>query len=130
MKKNKISPLEELRQEKVMVKKEVEECEDRLAESWLYLTDNAGSLLLQGAVNGILHKFGFGGSHKKIEAEDREHEGTSSGIGHGIINTLSAYSPMIWEMVQPMLIQFAVNKFKSIFTRKKKKKKKRKDDDD
>jgi hypothetical protein len=119
MKKNKINPLEELRQEKVIVRKEVADSEDRLAEHWVYLSDNAPSLLMNSAVNGIAGWFGFG--HKQESEQDKSDSG-SNGIMHNILGAVTAYYPLIWEIVQPVLLRFAMNKIKSIFTRKKKKK--------
>ncbi len=127
MKNNSISPLDELRQEKEIVRRECKESEERLAEQWNYLSDNAPSLLLNGAVNGIASWLGFG-SRVGQKSKEQEHETESSGFMQNILGGLTAYYPLIWEMVQPMLWRFAIKKVKSLFT--KKKKKKRSDDDD
>lgn len=119
--KNKLNPLEELRQEKVILRKECAESEERLAEHWSYLSDNAGSLLFQSAMNAVLRKFGFGG----LSSDRKQEEETST--SNSFIGGLSAYYPVIWDLVQPLLWRFIVKKVKSIFSGKKKK---RKDDDD
>ncbi|MDH6308427.1 hypothetical protein M2451_000738 [Dysgonomonas sp. PFB1-18] len=127
MKNNSISPLDELRQEKEIVRRECKESEERLTEQWNYLSDNAPTLLLNGAVNGIASWLGFGtriGQKPKEQERDTE----SSGFMQNMLGGLTAYYPLIWEMVQPMLWRFAIKKVKSLFT--KKKKKKRSDDDD
>lgn len=123
--KNSISPLEELRQEKVIVKRECEEIENRLAGQWAYLSDNAVPLVLDSIVSGIMQKLGFGGHHR-VESQKKDNS-SSVGFANGILGNLSAYTPLLWDLIQPMLWKFAVNKIKSIFTGKKKKKK---DDDD
>lgn len=124
MKKNEISPLDELRQEKIIIKREVAKYEERLAERWLYISDNAVSLLINSAVNGIAAKLGFG---HRIESRERKGNISANGIMQNVMGGLTSYYPLIWEIVQPMLFTYAVKKVKSIFTRKKKK---RKDDDD
>lgn len=116
--KTKLTPLEELRQEKVILRKECAESEGRLAEHWEYLSDNASSLLFQSAVNAVLHKFGFGASNNKKEGE--------ASTSNSLLAGLTAYYPVIWDIVQPLLWRFVVKKVKSIFSGKKK----RKDDDD
>ncbi len=123
MKNNSISPLEELRQEKEIVRRECAESEERLADHWSHFKDNAGSLIFYSAINSIMKGFGFGG---KKESEDKP-ETRSNSLVNGLLSSLTTYYPLIWDMVQPMLIRFAMRKIKSIFSRKKKK---RKDDDD
>lgn len=121
MMKNELTPLELLRQDKEMIRRECAEKEDRLAEHWSYLSDHAGSLIFQSAVNAVLRHFGFG-------PKEKPKEGESEGIvSSGLLSTLTAYYPIVWEFVQPMLIRFVIRKIKSIFSRKKKKK--RRDDD-
>lgn len=126
--KTKMNPLEELRQEKEIVRREVAESEERLGDHWAHLSDNAVPLLLNAAVHGIAGMFGFG---RRIEQKDtrkvEEPEGPV-GIFQTIFNSLVTYYPLIWEIAQPMILRFVINKIKSLFTRKKRRK--RKDDDD
>jgi len=129
--KNKLSPLDELRQEKEIVKRECNESEIRLIEQWAYISDNAVSLLFNSAVNGIIGKLGFSnriGQSGGKEEDDESQEHSSSGIFHNVVSGLTTYYPLIWEIVQPLLWRYAVKKIKSLFSGKKKKK--RKDDDD
>lgn len=121
---NKLTPLQELRQEKAIARQECAESEERLAGHWSYLSDNAGSLLLKSAINAVLHQFGFG-SKEKAKEDD------SNRIVHsGLLGNLIAYYPIVWEIVQPMLFRFVIKKIKSIFSGKKKKKRRDDDDDD
>lgn len=115
--KTKLTPLEELRQEKEIVRRECAESEERLAGHWVYLSDNAGSLLFQSALNAVLKKFGFGGTSSKSKKE--EEVSTSNNLLAG----LTAYYPVIWDLVQPLIWRFVVKKIKSIFSGKKKKRK-------
>lgn len=116
MTKNKLTPLQILRQEKEIAKRECTESEARLAGHWSYLSENATSLVFQSAIDAVLHKFGFG--HRSRSGEDSSSEGGQ----RGLLSGLAAYYPMIWEIAQPLLLRFAMKKIKSLFSRKKKKK--------
>jgi hypothetical protein len=88
------------------------------------------SLLFNSAVNGIIGKLGFSnriGQSKGKDEDDESQQHSSLGIFHNVVNGLTAYYPLIWEIVQPLLWRYAVKKIKSLFSGKKKK---RKDDDD
>ncbi|MBK5720072.1 hypothetical protein JGH11_04225 [Dysgonomonas sp. Marseille-P4677] len=115
--KNELTPLELLRQEKAIVRRECAEGEDRLAEHWVYLSNNASSLILQSVTNTVLRKFGFG--HKEDAKE--ESSSSNSGFAQGLLSNLTTFYPVIWEIVQPLLFRFAIRKIKSIFSGKKKK---------
>jgi hypothetical protein len=116
MMRNKLTPLEELRQEKAIARRECAESEERLGKSWTYLSDNAGPLLFQSAMNTVLRQFGFGPKEKSKDTD-------SDGVVHrGLLGTLMAYYPIVWKIVQPMLLRFVIRKIKSIFSGKKKKK--------
>lgn len=128
MMKTKMNPLEELRQEKEIVRREVAESEERLGDQWAHLSDNAVPLLLNAAVHGIAGMFGFGRRAEQKDARRIEEPEGPSGIFQTVFNSLITYYPLIWEIAQPMIIRFVINRIKSLFTRKKKKK--RKDDDD
>ena len=112
--KTKLTPLEELRQEKEIVRRECTESEERLALHWEYLSDNAGSLLFQSALNAVLKKFGFGGMSSKGKKEEVS-------ISNNLLAGLTAYYPVIWDLVQPLIWRFIVKKIKSAFSGKKKK---------
>lgn len=126
--KTKINPLEELRQEKDIVRRECEVSEYHLAEQWSYLSDNAVSLLFNTAVNSIVGKLGFSNRiGQSKEKEERQESHSALGLFQNVVNGFTAYYPLIWEIAQPLLWRFAVKKIKSLFSGKKKK---RKDDDD
>lgn len=122
MMKSRLTPLEELRQEKELVRLECKESEKRLSEHWVYLSDNAGSLIFQSTINSVLSIFGFGGSSKSKKRQ--EENPTSSSLLSG----LTAYYPVLWEIAQPIIWRFAIKKLKSIFSGKKKKEKDKDDD--
>lgn len=116
-----MTPLEELRKEKEIVRSEVAESEVRLSEHWTYVSENAVPIIFDGAVNGIARYLGFGNALAPKKAKEEDSVG-SSGIFQNVFGIFSAYSPLVWEIVQPMLLRFAVRKIKSLFTRKKKRK--------
>jgi hypothetical protein len=113
---NRLTPLEELRREKEIIRRECKDSKERLAEHWLYLSDNAGSLLFQSAVNTVLGAFGVGGSKKKKQEE--------ISTSNSLLSGLTAYYPVIWDIVQPLIWRYLVRKIKSLFSGKKKKKRK------
>jgi hypothetical protein len=117
---NRLTPLEELRREKETIRRECRDSEERLAEHWSYLSDNVGSLLFRSAVNTVLGAFGFGESKKKKQEE--------ISTSNSLLSGLTAYYPVIWDIVRPLLWRYLIRKLKSLFSGKKKKK--RKNDDD
>ncbi|MFT3993915.1 MAG: hypothetical protein QM660_06380 [Dysgonomonas sp.] len=131
MKQNEVTPLEALRREKEILRGECREGEDRLAGHWNYVSNNIGSLLFSSAISSIRNKLGFGSSSSKTEDnEDETSSNSSHGVLKGVLGGLLAASPFLWEMLQPMIMNYAMTKFKSMFSKKKKKKKKKSSDDD
>jgi len=119
MKNNKLSPLDELRLEKEIARRECEESEHQLAEQWSYLSDNAVSLIFNSAVNGIASKLGFSARIGNSDHTEKE-EKSSNNIFSNILSGVTTYLPFIWEILQPVILGFAAKKIKSIFTKKKK----------
>lgn len=131
MKKNETTPLDELRKEKTQLKAECAEREERLAEFWEYVNDNAGYLLINSVVDAFKRKIGLTQNSPKNEKGDNQD--TPSGIS-GIMNMFksgihTAY-PLIWDIAQPLVWDFALGKIKSLFKFKKKKKNRAKYYDD
>lgn len=124
MKNNKICPLDELRQEKEILRRECSESEERLGEHWSYFQNNVSSLLFQSAVGSFSRKLGFGGSSSSKDHKDKGGGGSlANGLFQGALGGLIASAPILWDLAQPMIIRFVVKKIKSIFTGGKKKKK-------
>lgn len=124
---NKTTLLDELRQEKEILRQECAESAARLSEQWEYLSDNASSLLINSAASGVTRWMGFGSKQSKDN-------GTEASEPAGLIQMawsgLMAYYPLMWEMVRPLLWGFTVKKIKSLFSGKKKKKRKGDDDNE
>lgn len=127
MMQNKLSPLEELLQEKEIVRREVKESEARLSEHWEYVSENAVPILFNGAVNAVAGYFGFGHRISSKKAKKAEEPSGSSGIFQNVFGFLSGYYPLMWEIAQPLLFRYVMKKIRSLFSSKKKK---RKNDDD
>lgn len=123
MKQNKLDALEALRIEKEDLREECSESEANLTEHWEYVRDNIGSLLLSSAIGSAKRKLGFGGSKNKVQVDDEDQHSNSKGWLQGLTGGLFAISPFIWEIIQPMMIDYGIKKVKSIFSRKKKKSK-------
>lgn len=126
MSKNKeLTPVQQLRLARKDLKHQFEKDEERIAANWKYLTHNTGSIF----INTI-----FSSSKKLLEGRKGEERtqtpfgsiGSFSAIASGIAGSL----PMIWEIVQPMLIGFVVKKIKGLFSSKKKKKSKKDSDEE
>lgn len=112
----KLSEIEQLRLEK---NKLIEECkfyEDELKHKTAYCKNNFGQLFLNSIVdsakNGFSDLFSPGSKKKKKE---------TSGFPLGFGQILATTAPLLWEIVQPLLIGIAVKKAKSAFFRKNKK---------
>lgn len=114
--KNKLSPLEELRQERERLLAECSEDKDRLLYKLNYSKSNFGHLLFSSAFSstksGISEIFSLVAGDKKSSKK-----APSSGFAQIVLGA----APIIWEIMQPMLLGFAIKKVKSVFTRKKKK---------
>lgn len=125
--KNKLSPIEQLREEKARLAGECSLQEKHLLERVGYARENFGRLLLGSVFSST--KSGFsdifslftGGKKSKSkqnkEDSDVEDEASMSKFAPMLIGA----APLIWEIVQPMLIGLVVKKIKSLFTGKKKK---------
>ena len=118
--KTKLSEIEKLRLEKAKLIGECSQYEEQLLHKWKYTKNNFGHLLVNtffsSAKSGFAELLGplFGSSKQQMS---KEPEKSSSGVAQMFI----AASPVIWEIVQPLLIGFVLKKVKSIFKRKKKK---------
>lgn len=130
MTQNKISPLEQLRLEKEAAKLEVAESEDRLSGQWDYMRSNLSTLIVNGIIDSTLKGFGLKSSKNESETtgESNSREVQPPGIFKSLLGGFAAVTPLVWELAQPMLMNFALRKIKSIFTGDKKKKKKKSKD--
>ena len=108
MKKNDI--LQQIHKEKLAHKKSYLEQEEKIAENFNYLQDHWGSLLMQTAFNSFKGFIGLPTSNSSNKKSDNN----TQQMGLSVI-------PMLWEIVQPYLIKYGVDKIKGLFSKKKKK---------
>lgn len=114
-----LSPLEQIRAEKLRLKTQYKSDGERLVQNWDYLSNNVGSIFFNTIINSAKGIIG-GGSGQKNRIPTPF--GQSSAF-QSVFNGLTASLPMVWDLVQPMLIGFMVKKVKNLFSFKKKKKK-------
>jgi len=111
--KTKLSPIEELRAQRMQLQQECEDQRLQLNNNISYLKGNFGSLLFSSVVtsskNAVTSLF--------LGSTDASGERNNS-----FLNKALMFAPLVWDVVQPMLIGLATKKIKSlIFGRKKKK---------
>jgi len=110
----KLSPLEELRFEREILRRERQGHKDRLLGNLDYTKNNFGHLLVGSLFSSA--KSGVSDVFSVFAGKKTKSEGSNTG------KMLLSLSPLLWEIAQPILLGFAVKKVKSVFTRKKKKK--------
>lgn len=120
---NELTPLDELRQEKAVLKQEFLDSEERLANQWSYVRQNIGSIIFYNSMKGLGRQFGL-----VKKGSSTESVSTSSGFMSNMYSSFQAYGPMIWEITKPLLMKYAFKKMKSIFSSDKKKRKDKNND--
>ncbi len=118
----KLSPLEELRVEKIMLKSECSDMEEHMKRSLSYVTNNFGSILF----TSVLRNFGLGGKsspsrNKDSQPKEEDDKSASSTIWQTVLNGLQITYPYIKDFAQPLLMGFITSKIKNIFSKKHKK---------
>lgn len=114
--KTKLSPIEELRQQKLQLKRECTEKEEQLTEKIVFVKDNLGSLF----VNSV-----FSSSVSKIQSFlPFSSEGNPSSYFSSMLTVGQRVLPIAWTLIQPILIRTATRKVKELIFGKKKKTKK------
>ena len=110
------SPLEKLLADKEQIRHQCQQQEQRLNASVAYIQDHAGSLLLSG-VSSLL----FSGSSKtaKMPIAVPPSKGSQEKISLGLADYLSigkTMIPLLWEIVQPLIITWGIRKAKTIIS--------------
>lgn len=119
---NELTPLDELRQEKAVLRQEYVESEERLTNQWSYVRQNIGSIIFYNSMKGLGRQFGLVKKEGSTESVS-----SSSGFMSNMYSSFQAYGPMIWEITKPLLMKYAFKKIKNIFSSDKKKKNKNND---
>lgn len=114
MKNNKLSPLEELKAEKMLLSQEIKLHESNLKTNMQFAKNNWGSLLVSSVFSPSTH------SVKSLLGFDSVFSRRKTSW----LDKLTMILPIAWGILQPVLLGLATKKVASLFTRKKKKKKK------
>lgn len=98
--KNKLSPIEELRKEKLLLREDVKQHEEALKNNFVYAKNNLGNLILSSAfsysVNSMKNAFGLGG--------------TSTSEKKGFLDKAVTIITNIWPFIEPIVIGFITKK--------------------
>lgn len=114
--KNKVSPIDKLRAERLALNEEIRGHEEKLKNNFSYAKHNWGSLLLSSVISSSTNsvKSLFGGS----TGDDN-----SSGFKSSWLDKMMLIAPMAWGILQPILLGMVTKKVTSLFFGKKKSKK-------
>lgn len=110
--KTKLSPMEELKLRKTLLREESNMYKNNLSYNWEYTKTHFGRLLLGSTISST--KSGLSDVFSLITRKEKE----PSTFSAFMTNT----GPVIWNIAQPMLVGLIIKRIKSLFKRKKKKK--------
>lgn len=128
--KNKLSPLDELRLEKKRLRNECDKYEQKLYCSWEYGKENFGRLALGSIVssvqNGIANIFSKFAGNKNNSKKEQEYSENAEQHSSSITSQMFlGVMPLVWEMIQPIVIGILTKKVKSFFSGEEKSQKKK-----
>ena len=119
-----LTPIEQLLAEKAELKVQCRKQEEKLNGDFTYIRDNASGLLLSG-LSALL--FSSGGNGRKGEKSTTVEGDVDKNTAYSIydyINIAKGLLPVAWEVIQPLVITWGINKAKSLllglFSKKKK----------
>jgi hypothetical protein len=117
------TPLEKLQVEKERVRHLLQQQEHKLNEDLSYLQENAGVVLLSGLTSFLFP--GSKGSKKKALPADKQSQAVQAPMAsYGFADFLSIGKmmiPVLWEIMQPLIITWGIRKLKTAFAGKNKK---------
>ncbi|MDR2042427.1 MAG: hypothetical protein LBP98_08965 [Tannerella sp.] len=117
----KTTPQEILSARKALLQEQCRTGEQKLNEDFAYLRDNAGSLLLSGLSWLITPGTGTSKRANVTPAKTGVASPASSVFSwSGILSTTKTLGPIVWEIAQPMLVSWGINKLKQWFFKPKK----------
>ncbi len=115
--KNKLSPLDELRAERIRLKAESILHEENIKDNFSYLKGNLGSIIVSSLFSSVNNT-----SEKSFLNARPSSKGGIYDKFSAIIEGASAVLPGVWTIAQPIVIGLLTKKVSSFFFRKKKKK--------
>jgi len=119
-----LTPIEQLLAEKAELKVRCRKQEEKLNDDFTYIRENASGLLLSGL---SLLLFSSGSNNRKGEKPSTVKGDAGKNTAYSIydyINIAKGLLPVAWEVIQPLVITWGINKAKSLlwglFSKKKK----------
>jgi hypothetical protein len=117
----KITPQETLSARKAILQEQCRIREQKLNEDFSYLRENAGSLLLSGLSWLIAPDTGTGKQTGVTPVKTGAASPVSSVLNWaGVLSTTRTLWPIVWEIAQPMLVSWGINRIKQWFFKPKK----------
>lgn len=112
--KNKLSPIEELRAERLRLRIELTKHEANIKNNFTYVKSNWGSMLLSSI---------FSPSPNSEKSSNDLYTGNSKGLNNlsSLYSKISGVAPVIWDIAQPILLGMITKKVSSFFFGKKSK---------
>ncbi len=118
------TPLEKLQADKILLQEACRKQEQKLGESFSYLQENAGSIVLSGL---SLLLFGgnkpskgkTAGNTAKPAGQKAQNAATpSAALGMGdYLSLAKKLTPVLWEIVQPLVVRWGIRKAKKMLAR-------------
>ena len=121
-KSNKLTPFEQLKEDKRKLKQTYQEDAARLQDNWDYMTEHMGILLFNTGLATV--KSVMKGKRKKEKEKSPFTflDSLKANPSMSFMNIVNTALPFVWEIAQPMLLGLVVRKIKNLFSSKKKKK--------
>ncbi|MDR2914893.1 MAG: hypothetical protein LBV74_08700 [Tannerella sp.] len=113
-----LTPIEQLFADKIDIKAKCRIQEKKLNEDFEYIKDHASGLLLSG-ISSLL--FSSGGSKNKSEKHSVPHTGENKHSPDNsplsvsdFLSVAKSMAPVAWDIIQPLILTWGINKAKSL----------------
>ncbi|MDR0572746.1 MAG: hypothetical protein LBG96_01725 [Tannerella sp.] len=113
-----LTPIEKLFADRIDIKAKCRVQEKKLNEDFEYIKDHTSYLLLSG-ISSLL--FSSGGNKNKSEKQSVAHAGENQHSSNSAPLSLSDFlyvaksmAPAVWDIIQPLIITWGINKAKSL----------------
>ena len=110
------TPLQILTAEKEQIRRQCLLTEQKLNEGFVYMQDNASSLLLSGVSSLLFPGSGKTAKKEKTSLPSTQAQATSS-LGLSDFLTIGkTMAPVLWDIVQPLIITWCIRKVRQIIS--------------
>lgn len=119
---NQQTPLEKLQAEKLRLTKACETQEHKLNEHFIYIQENAGSLLLSGLSSILFSSPSNKGKGKSQDSGSADHKETATtpinlGVGD-YFSIAKGLAPLLWDIAQPIVASWGIRQIRKWITNK------------